>query len=99
MFGAVVTQILVVKLAEDYTRRLRQAGLAHLRGIGPARRTVCGDPARIASPPARDADGRQKCQQTAACRDASADMEDLRGIDIEDEPPPAQSPGVINGSA
>ncbi|MCY1280744.1 hypothetical protein D9M70_295360 [compost metagenome] len=96
MFGAFVTQILVVKLAEEYTRGLGQAGFAHFIGIGPARRAVGGDSACLSRPPDRHADGHHQCQQAAAGGDGAADVENVRRIGIEDEPPLEQTPGVIH---
>ncbi|MCY1348903.1 hypothetical protein D9M69_350690 [compost metagenome] len=87
MFGAFVTQVLVVELAEEHTRRLGQASPAHLIRIGPARRAIGGDSSCLARAPDRHADGHHQCQQTAASGDATADVEYFRRVCVVDEPP------------
>ncbi|MDT4868136.1 hypothetical protein FQZ97_1030840 [compost metagenome] len=87
MFGAFVTQVLIVELAEEHTRRLGQASPEHLIRIGPASGAVGGDPASLACTPDRHTNGHHQRQQATASSDTAADIKYVRCVGIEDEPP------------
>ncbi|MNQ36079.1 hypothetical protein D3C85_495900 [compost metagenome] len=99
MLRAFVAQVLFLELAEEHSGWPSQSGFAHLNCIGPARRAVGGDVSSLARAPDCHADGHHQRQQAAAGGDAAADVEDLRRVGIEGEPPLEQPPGVVNGRA
>ncbi len=96
VFRAFMAQVVVAVLAEEYTGRLRQPGLANVIRFGPACRTVGGDEARLPRTPHRHGDGNHHGHQAAAARDGPAYVENMRRIGVEEEPPLEQSPGVVD---
>ncbi|MCY1555915.1 hypothetical protein D9M68_926160 [compost metagenome] len=96
MLGAFVAQVLLLEQTEEHARRPRQSGLAYLIRIGPARRAVGRNPPSLACARDGHADGHHQREQATAGGDATADVEDLRRVGIEEEPPLEQTPGVID---
>jgi hypothetical protein len=57
VFRAFMPQVLAIVLAEEHAGRLREAGLANVLRVRPARRAVGRDQARLPRAPDRHADG------------------------------------------
>ncbi|MNP18459.1 hypothetical protein D3C76_1109430 [compost metagenome] len=99
MLGAFMAQVLLLEHTEEHASWPRQPSLAYLIRIGPARRAIGGDLPRLAGAPDGHADGHPQGQQAAARSDATANIEDVRRVGIEEEPPLEQSPRVIDRRA
>src|SRR5438132_722794 len=89
-------QVLTVMEPEKNTGGPGQPGLADVIGISPTRRAVGRDELRLPRSPYRHGDRDQHGHQAAATRDRAADVEHMRRVGIEEEPPLEQSPGVID---
>src|SRR5574337_918455 len=92
-------QVLALVLAEEHAGRLREARLANVLRVSPARRAVGGDEARLARTPDRHGDGNAHGGHTAGARNGAASVEDLRRIGAEEEPPLKQLPRVVDRRA
>ena len=99
MFRAFMPQVLAVVLAEEHAGRLREARLANVLRVSPARRAVSGDKARLARAPDRHGDGNAHGDHAAGAGNGAAGVEDLRLISAEEEPPLKQLPGVVDRRA
>jgi hypothetical protein len=93
MFRPFMSEVLVVVLAEEDARREGQSSFADVDGIGPACRAIGRDQPRLPRAPDRHGDGDQQSEQTAATRNRTACVEDVRRVGIEEEPPLEQRHG------
>ncbi|MCY1505840.1 hypothetical protein D9M68_400650 [compost metagenome] len=99
MLRPFVAQVLVVMQPEEDTCRPVQTRLVDVGGLGPARRAIGRDQARLARTPDRHGDGDAHGDHAAGGRNGATDVENLRSIGAEEEPPVEQPPGVIDRRA
>jgi hypothetical protein len=76
VFRAFMTQVLAIVLAEEHAGRLREARLANVMRIRPARRAVGRDQARLPRAPDRHGDGDDHGDHAAAAGNGTAGVED-----------------------
>ncbi|MCY1374639.1 hypothetical protein D9M69_619920 [compost metagenome] len=99
MFRAFMPQVLAIVQAQEHAGRLREAGLANVLRVRPARRAVGRDQARLAGAPYRHGNGDDHRDHAAGAGNGAARVEDLRRIGTEEEPPFKQLPRVVDRRA
>ena len=99
MLRAVVAEIVAAPAAEQHAVVVKQAGLADLARLSPARGAVGGDPLDLARPPDRHGDGDDDGGDAAGRRDVGALDEDVARIGVVGEPPPEEGRRLIDGPA
>ncbi len=96
VFRAFMAKVSAAMQAEEYAGWFVEAGLANVGDFSPARRTVGRDKLRLPRAPHRHGNGDQYRHQAAAGRDGAAYAEDAWRVAVVEEPPPEQSPRVID---
>ncbi|CUI93200.1 Uncharacterised protein [Achromobacter xylosoxidans] len=99
VFRAFMSQVLAIVLAQEHTGRLREASPENVLRVGPARRAVGRDQARLARAPYRHGDGDAHGDHAAGTGNGAAGVEDFRRISAEEEPPLKQLPRVVDRRA
>ena len=96
MLRAVMAQVTLAQHAEHDTGIAMEAGALDLAGIGPARRAIGGDLARLARAPQGAEDRRAAANETAGAGEHPCLVENARGIGIVMVPPAKQRPGAVD---